>query len=186
MKYATIVGSRHITSQEFVTLREIATKLSYRGYILRSGAADGADSTINHLCDVEIILPWNGFNRFKHDGKRIWALEFLPSKSLAEQRAKAIHPRPDLLTATTLKFHTRNMYQVIGPLGIAGIKSEILVYCSDEDATGEPIGGTRTAVMYARQLGIETFNIRNKGFDASELITRILGRIEANREVASK
>ena len=56
----------------------------------------------------------------------------------------------------------------------------------DEDITGEPTGGTRTAVMYARELGIETFNIRNKGFDADELITRILGRIEANREIASK
>ena len=186
MKYATIVGSRHITSQEFVTLREVATKLCYRGYILRSGAADGADSTINHLCDVEIILPWNGFNGFKHNGKRVWALEFLPSVTLAEERAKSIHPRPDLLTPTTLKFHTRNIYQIIGPNGAAGVKSDIVVYCSDEDITGEPTGGTRTAVMYARELGIETFNLRNKGFDADELITRILGRIEANREIASK
>jgi len=57
MKYITIVGSRNITGDEFTTLREVATRLSYLGYILRSGAADGADSTINHLHNVEIIIP---------------------------------------------------------------------------------------------------------------------------------
>lgn len=57
MKYITIVGSRTISNEEFVLLRELATKLSYRGYTLRSGGADGADSTINHLHDVEIIIP---------------------------------------------------------------------------------------------------------------------------------
>jgi len=57
MKYVTIIGSRDITNEEFVLLRELATKLNYRGYILRSGGASGADSAINHLHNVEIIVP---------------------------------------------------------------------------------------------------------------------------------
>ena len=79
--------------------------------------------------------------------------------------------------------HTRNIYQVIGPLGINGVKSDIVVFCADEDRQGEPIGGTRTAVMYAKELCIPVFNIRNQGFDASDLVGRILGRIQSNKEM---
>lgn len=178
MKHATIVGSRRISNEEFIILRDIATRLCFRGYILRSGAADGADSTINHLCRVEIILPWNGFNGFYHDGIRVFSLDKLPHKDLAEKRALQIHPRPDLLTNTTKKFHTRNIYQIIGPRGADGVKSNIVVYCTDDDLNGEPTGGTRTAVMYGRELDVPTYNIRNKGIDVNKIFNEILNILE--------
>ena len=182
MKYATVVGSRNISKEEFLLLRDIATKLCYEGYILRSGAADGADSTINHLCRTEIILPWSGFNGFLHDGKRVFALEFLPHNSLAIKKAKEIHPRPDLLNNMTLKFHARNIYQIVGPLGANGIKSDVVIYCSDDLTFEEPRGGTRTAVMYAKQLGIPVYNIRDRGFNLKVICEEIIELIENSKK----
>jgi len=181
-KYATVIGSRNITKEEYIVLRDVATKLAYEGYTLRSGGAEGADSTINHLCKVEIIIPWNGFNHFQHNGKRIFTLGLLPHVSLAEAKAKSIHPAPERLTQGALKLHTRNIYQIIGPYGNDGYKSDIVVFCADADENGIPVGGTRTGVVYAQQLDIPTFNIRNHGFDVDALLQAILGRIQSNKE----
>jgi len=178
MKYATIVGSRSISKEEFRILREIATKLCFEGYTLRSGAADGADSTINHLHQIEIILPWSGFNGFLHDGERVFALEFLPHVQLAIKKAKSIHPRPDLLKNAILKFHARNIYQVIGPKGADGVKSDIVIYCADDITFEVPKGGTRTAVMYAKELNIPVYNIRDRGFNISAIFSEIQQLIE--------
>ena len=56
-KYITIIGSRNITDAEFFTLQKMASSLHGMGYTLRSGGADGSDSSINHLANVEIYIP---------------------------------------------------------------------------------------------------------------------------------
>jgi hypothetical protein len=161
MKYATIIGSRTITNNEKSLLSLIALKLSNKGYILRSGGADGSDSVVNVFYNVEIFIPWNGFNDFQHDGKRIFVLDKLPDKTLAEKKALSLHEAPDALSKAALKLHTRNIYQVIGKNGSNGIKSDFVIFCSDSDSKDLPIGGTRTAVKFAKSLNIPCYNIRN-------------------------
>jgi len=162
-KYATIIGSRHITNQEKELLEQISFNLIRKGYVLRSGGADGSDSVVNYFNNVEIIIPWDNFNNLYHDGKRIFSLKKLPDQIKAKERAMSIHPAADRLSDGAKMLHTRNIYQVIGPQGAAGIKSDIVIYCADEGDDGHPKGGTRTAVVYAKQLGILTHNIRTKG-----------------------
>lgn len=91
-----------------------------------------------------------------------------------------IHPAPQKLTQGALKLHTRNIYQVIGFRGQKGVKSDAVIFCADNDSEGLPLGGTRTAVAYARQLGIPIYNIRymrNKHPNEGKLLSELLDRI---------
>ena len=79
-----------------------------------------------------------------------------------------------------LKFHSRNIYQVIGPKGASGTKSDILIYCADDDLEGLAVGGTRTAVVFAKQLGIPVYNIRGKVDSSTINFKLILDLIKSN------
>jgi len=59
----------------------------------------------------------------------------------------------------------------------------MVIYCTD-DVGDEPVGGTRTAVMYGRQLNIPTFNTRGQGNDAGRIIETILGRMNIKRKLS--
>ena len=168
-KYITIIGSRIITDEEYYTLKNLASTLHGMGYVLRSGGADGADSTISHLLNIEVYIPWNGFNNLYHNGKTVFELSKLPNQDLAKSRIMKIHPAPQKLTQGALKLHTRNIYQVIGFRGIDGVKSEMVIYCADEGNDFLPKGGTRTAIAYAKQLNIPVYNIRN-GANAQKIV----------------
>jgi predicted Rossmann fold nucleotide-binding protein DprA/Smf involved in DNA uptake len=62
MIYAGI-GSRETPPDVQKLIFDIADKLAKKGYVLRSGGADGADLTFEAGCDnsnglKEIFLPW--------------------------------------------------------------------------------------------------------------------------------
>ena len=169
MKFATIIGSRTCTNEELETLRSIAEHLHREGYTLRSGGAVGADSVINTLEHVQIIIPWEGFNGLKHDGMRVFCLRNLKDRNIALKSVQQNHPAPHRLENGALKLHMRNIYQITGPEAVNREKlSELVVFCADEDHRGNVSGGTRTAVTLARRLHIPTYNIRKydqiKGF----------------------
>ena len=160
MKYITIIGSRKITREEHITLRSLADHFHEHGFTLRSGGAYGADSSINHLSNIEIYIPWDGYNNLYHNGKTIFMLKYLPDQYLASKKVSEIHPKFEKLSRGAKLLQTRNIYQIIGYKGKEGTPSECVIYAADHDKNGEPVGGTRTAVMYARSLGIPTINIR--------------------------
>lgn len=179
-KYITIIGSRDISNTEFFILQSLASSLHGMGYTLRSGGAEGSDSSINHLTNIEIYIPWNNFNGLAHNGKTVFELSRMPDQQLAKERMFKIHPEPKKLSQGAIKLHTRNIYQVIGYGGQNGVKSDAVIYCSEQGKDGNPLGGTRTAVVYAKQLKIPVFNIRNmllKGEDESKLPSTLLRRI---------
>ena len=69
-KYYTGVGSRETPKDVLDLMEKIAYKLSKKGWILRSGGAEGADSAFFQGCEkysstpiAEIYIPWNGFNK---------------------------------------------------------------------------------------------------------------------------
>lgn len=159
-KYATIIGSREISKIEQKLLKEIARVLHDYGYTLRSGGADGADSIVNSFKNVEIFIPWNGFNNLYHDNKRIFQLNKLPDTELAKSKMLSLHPAPSKLSDGATLLHTRNIYQIIGVNGKDGIPSDIVFYAADQDESMNPVGGTRTAVVYAKQLNVPCVNIR--------------------------
>lgn len=57
------IGSRRTPPEVLGRMRRVAERLDARGYTLRSGGADGADSAFaDGATDKEIFLPWRGFN----------------------------------------------------------------------------------------------------------------------------
>jgi len=174
MEYITIVGSRSISAQERVKLLILNDAFNSLGFTLRSGGAKGADETVNNFRLVEIFIPWDGYNELHHDGKKIFSLDRLPDQGAAIKKMKEIHPNPSALKQGAQKLHTRNIYQVIGKNGADGQKSCLLVYCADEDIVGNPVGGTRTAVMFAKELGVPTINIRKEELDLQRIVSKMI------------
>lgn len=160
--FYTGVGSRDITPDETTLITAIGKKMATLGYKLRSGAADGADTAFELGCletslDREIYVPWNGFNkRFcgiyikePSDNQFATARKFLVNNHIL--------PWFDNMNMLSQLFHVRNYYQVVG---FSGVRSRVCVYAANENR-GEPVGGTRTAVMVSRHFGIPTFNLRD-------------------------
>ena len=77
MDYYAGVGSRDTPDHILNTMHHIGAYLATQGWVLRSGAANGADTFFEkgalHVGgEAEIYLPWKGFNHHKselHPGK---------------------------------------------------------------------------------------------------------------------
>lgn len=176
-KYYTGVGSRDISKEEADFIRDIAYKLKQQGWILRSGAADGADSAfwegackfyredyenIPRGVPEEIYLPWDNFHGYSVSSP--WGCFYTPDSlnvvSECQKLVSKIHPAWDRLKSGARKMHTRNVLQVLG----RDVKtpSKFLIACSDPDNRGGVKGGTATAWNLARANGVPCFNVRDK------------------------
>lgn len=169
-KFYTGVGTRNIKSGTHVysLLVALGTKLATQGYILRSGAADGADTAFERGCDAvsgdkEIYIPWYGFN-----GKQVQLGDpyYVGISPEAEDIANSIHPAWQVCLQGAKKLHTRNIFQVLG-LSLSE-PSKFLVCYADVDKQGVPVGGTRTAWICAQNNKIPCYNLFFK-----EHLTRI-------------
>lgn len=150
-KYYTGVGSRETPDDVLALMKEIAVKLAYEGYVLRSGGAPGADSAFEQGCDEvlgekRIYLPWRGFNGRDSRHYRIC------NSALA--MAEHFHPAWKNLTQGARKLHARNIYQVLGYS--LESKSEFVVCWTPN---GVAKGGTRTAILVAEKEKIDVFNL---------------------------
>jgi hypothetical protein len=116
-------------------------------WTLRSGGANGADSAFeNGALNKEIFLPWKGFN--SNDSPL-----FTQSQE-ARDIAEKIHPKWTNLTEGMKKLHARNIHQVLGK----DLNSpSLFLVCWTEN--GEEIGGTRTAIICAKENNIPVFNL---------------------------
>lgn len=150
VKYYTGIGSRSVPELTKQTLFWKAFDLANVPYILRSGGADGCDLAFeqgsNHANGKkEIYLPWKNFNNSTSD-----LFESLPE---AFYFASQIHPNWANLTIPAKKLHARNIHQVLGK--DLQTPSSIL-YCWTPE--GKEVGGTRTALILAKQYDIEIVN----------------------------
>lgn len=153
MIYAGI-GSREAPEEVLLKMEKIAFYLAHTyDATLRSGGAIGADSAFERGCD-------------KADGKKEifyakeWQNKIKPSKEAweeAERIASKIHPAWDRCSEFARKLHSRNCFQVLG----ADLQSPVdFVVCyAKEDRNGNPQGGTRTAIMLARENNIPVYNL---------------------------
>ncbi|GAF96467.1 unnamed protein product, partial [marine sediment metagenome] len=109
MKYYTGIGARKTPKDILNLMTRISLYLSKKGYILRSGGAEGADKAFEEGALEElkkIYLPWPNFNNSKAN--------FISISQEAIKMAKENHPYWYNLSDGARKLHARNCYQVLG------------------------------------------------------------------------
>ena len=159
--YYTGIGSRETPPKVIETMRSLASEFSRMGFVLRSGAAEGADSAFEAGCNIvsgkkEIWVPWVGFQGNK-TGKLPTGIHF--------ELASKIHPAWEYLSRGVKALHARNTGQVLG-VDLATASSFVLCYTKDKAETAEQVskrtGGTGTAIKLASLRNIPVFNLANE------------------------
>lgn len=160
--YYTGIGSRNIPTniqQKFIIYGKAFAQLNF---VLRSGAAAGADTAFEIGCDAsngekEIYLPWKDFRNH--------------SSSLHYISPEALHLASDIYgpswryaKKTTKLFMARNMYQVSG-LHLDAPSKFVVCWtpdgCNSKRTRKKTTGGTGQAISYADELDIPIFNLYN-------------------------
>lgn len=159
-RYAGI-GSRQTPADVLGLMRLLGYLLAKRGWVLRSGGADGADSAFEAGCDEaggakEIYLPWKGFNGNKSP-------LFLPPER-AFKLAEECHPAWGKLSQGARKLQARNSQQVLGT-SLDWPAQCIICWTPDGVKSGEhcsaATGGTGQAIRLASREGIRVWNLGN-------------------------
>lgn len=163
----TGIGTRNPPCQNDGTLmprlesvmRQIGEVAIQRGWLLRSGGADGMDLLFEYLWpdNKEIFIGWNGFNGRHHGKNGAICIEDPAILKRAEQIAKHIHPNWRALKPKGKQLHTRNIFQVLG--SELDLPSDICIFLAPMTPSGDVSGGTRTAVTLCRELKIPTYNL---------------------------
>ena len=117
MKYYTGVGGRKTPPAIQDLMTRIAAKLESVGYILRSGAAEGADQAfergVTDAANKQIFIAWNGFC-----GRQMGQDGVVPLIDCCERRAfqiaSEIHPAWGHRTRGAAALLARNTAQVLG------------------------------------------------------------------------
>lgn len=139
-KFYTGVGSRSTPPHILEIMTNLARKLALEGWILRSGGAQGADSAFEYGATLV-----NG-------PKEIYRTS--DANKAALEMASTIHPAWHRCSDYVRKLHARNCFQVLGR--DLRTPSSFLVCWT---LGGADIGGTRTAIVLARNHNIEVINL---------------------------
>ncbi len=128
-------------------MRDIARDLAGRGYVLRSGGANGADLAFESGAGdaTEIFVPWPHFNGCAHG-------ILPPDPAAAMALAAAHHPGWRRCSPAARAIHARNVCIVLG--GDLATPSDFVI-CWTPD--GRASGGTGQAVRVARAHGIPVY-----------------------------
>lgn len=175
-KIYTGVGSRKTTAQIAHQMQLLGNIYGQKGYTLRSGKADGADSAfqygfqiakMNHKCDAEIYIPWFGFNNNNPEISDNFDICVLDYKIIqeAEKIVAEIHPAWGYLKQGAKKLHIRNVFQVLG--SDLNKPSDFLLYYAEHDKYGKVKGGTATAVNIAKKFNVPVYYVT--GYNTKEL-----------------
>lgn len=155
------IGSRETPDAIQKLMFKIAGLLAKRGFILRSGAADGADTAFELGCiaqggEKEIWLPWKGFNKHEDTGFYPNPGHFAKAEIALSHWAK--------LTQGAKRLHARNVGQVFG----AHLDEPVdFVICwtpdgaTTRDQCTSKTGGTATAIKLASDSNIPVINLYN-------------------------
>lgn len=144
--YYTGVGSRQTPEDVRKAFESIAKYLASIGWVLRSGAADGADAAFEKGCIAgngrkEIYLPWKEFNGSFSS--------LIVKDTKAFEIAAEHHPGWENLKFSVRKLHARNVHQVLGKN--LDSPSSLLI-CWTPNGSGK--GGTGQAIRLAN-----TYNV---------------------------
>ena len=149
MGYYAGIGSRETPVEIKSKIKKIVEYLNSKGYTLRSGGANGADSFFEEYADKkEIFLPWYGFNGNQS--------KLADPTSESFKIAEKYHPNWKKLSLGAKKLMARNCHQVLGE----DLKTPVqFVICWTKD--GKATGGTGQALRIAEDLKIPIYNLYN-------------------------
>ena len=176
MKYYAGIGARATPVYIQDYFRSLAAFLASKGFILRSGAAQGADKAFEVGCDKvsgqkEIYLPWRYFE--KSDSNLV------VSDPKAYDIAERFHRYWNNLSDGAKKLQARNSHQVLGYALDEPVK---FVICWTKDGKGS--GGTGQALRIAEFYGIPIFDAGK--YDTVDEIKTELKKFLIENEVFSE
>ena len=174
MRHYAGIGSRKTPARIIKLMQSLASAFSTSGYVLRSGAADGADLAFETGCKAvngpaEIWLPWRGFNQ--HADTKLYPT---PAHMSA---ASEVHPAWSLLGQGPQKLHARNVGQVLGAdcaTPVSFVACWTADGCESEATRTRDTGGTGTAIVLASRRGIPVFNLAN-----ASALSRLIAHVAA-------
>lgn len=168
--YYAGVGSRETPEAILSLMTDIGYSMARRGWVLRSGGADGADKAFldgamagmdPQLLEPwpDIYLPWPNFNGHAegpwHNKPYEWATPI----------AEDFHPAWNRLGRGGKLLMTRNVHQIMGP-AIDSRWSEFVI-CWTKN--GKIAGGTGQALRIADRYGVPVYNLANEA-DTQQLL----------------
>lgn len=174
MKHYTGIGSRETPKDIMQLMSKLAYRLASEGYILRSGAAQGADAAFEegarnfafeNSVDMsapllaQIYIPWDSFAKPEEYYKDWYkVLDRMSNKDKAYEIASQTHPAWEKCSRGAKALHARNVYQVLG--SSLDSPSQFLVCWAKTYPNGRPKGGTATAWNLAENVGVtHLFNL---------------------------
>lgn len=151
MRYYSGIGSRKATGPIMNILTETARFLETKGFILRSGGADGCDLAFEegvvNPANKEIYLPWKGFNKNPSP--------LFNTNARAAEIARLVieDSHWNALSQAGRKLHSRNVHQLLG-LDLETPSSFVACWTPQ----GKVSGGTATAIKLADLYEVPVFN----------------------------
>lgn len=163
MKIYTGVGSRKTPERVLQLMEHLGIYLGAKSWLLRTGAADGADSAFEKgqeraLGQSQIFLPWEGFNgRSSREIKTAEVQVFDQPEWWTERYLLAAIGSDHMsrLSDGALKLHMRNVHQIIGPNEDSPRSNLVICWTPG----GRLIGGTATAIKLARNHQVPVLNL---------------------------
>lgn len=164
MKYYTLIGSRKTPDHIYNLMVRVARKFKTKGWIVRSGGADGADTAAEEACQNEnmnIYLPWEGFNGQSSSDRGYIDVSKHKLRHRAEEIVSETHPAWDRCSRGAKSLHTRNVYQILGN-DLQTPSKFVLCWAEPSGKLGYVKGGTATAVELALDNNVKVFNLYHK------------------------
>lgn len=162
MKYYAGIGSRR-TPQKILTLMTMTAAWLYqKGWVLRSGGAEGADQAFERGTEAFAKEIWRPEHYLVHP-------EALPS-------VNKFHPAPQALSPSARRLMARNYLQIFGHPDSP--RSSFVLCWTPDGADGITIptsretGGTGQAIRIAARHGVPVLNLKHQ-----EIQDRILTKI---------
>ena len=154
------VGSRSTPAKVLQWMESIGRAMAEAGMVLRSGAADGADSAFERGCDSvggdkRIYLPRAGFRGRRADGAKVLA----GGGAWAQALGRKHHPAWDRLGGDVKRLMARTTHQVLGDEGARAPSMVVIGWTPG----GNGGGGTGQAYRIARAYGVPVVDLARGG-----------------------
>lgn len=155
LRYYAGIGSRQTPVEIQGVMTNIAAYAETRHFVLRSGAAQGADAAfergVHSINMMQIFIPWRSFSNQRHHRHEYASAEI---KAEAYSLASKFHPNWNACSDGARALHARNVLQILGPYLDLPVE---FVVCWTRNASGN--GGTGQALRIARELQIPIFDL---------------------------
>ena len=156
--YYTGIGSRETPDDVLELMSKLSKFWAEKGWILRSGHADGADMAFESAAyyaegKAEIFLPWKTFN----NDEIYYSPRLEEPEEWTYEIAAHYHPAWNYIKWGAQKLHARNVHQVLGLAPLS--PSSDFVCCWTKD--GKSGGGTGQAIRIAKGYNIPVYDLGN-------------------------